>query len=295
MKGAAHLGGRDLILILAGSTVLGMGIAWFASPQGLVTGGVSGLAIIAQEISGRLTGFSLPLWVSNLAFNLPLFLIGTRQRGLRFAEKSILAVLWLSVVLWACEQIANPFDVQGDLFLTCVFCGLFDGVGIGLVLRAGGTTGGTDLLAAILRFRHRGLPISQLILLIDGLIVCGGVFIFGAVRAMYAVVTIFIASRVLSTIVEGAATARAVFIFSDRAQEISRQIFDFLDRGNTGIPAQGMYTGREQTMLFAVVSRRQTETLRRLVKETDPGAFLVITDARETLGEGFGEYNPAAL
>lgn len=286
----------DWLMILAGTTLMALGVTWFASPLGLVTGGVTGIAIVIQEISKNLFGFGIPLWVTNLALNLPLFLISIAQRGFGFAKKSLIAVVWLSFALWICERLPNPFVIGEDLLLASLLCGVLTGAGIGLVLKVSATTGGTDMLASIIKYHHSHFPIAKLMMVLDAAIILCGLFVFGTVKTLYAIISVVIMSQVINSILEGMYFAKAAFILSDNTQEISQAIFKRLSRGNTGIPARGMYTGQKREMLFVVVSRKEISVLRNIVKQIDPSAFLIITDAREALGEGFAEqYDPLTI
>lgn len=283
---------REFILILIGATILALGINWFTSPMGLVVGGLSGVTIIVKEISNQVLGFEIPLWLTNFVLNIPLFVISIKQRGFEFAKKSLWAVILLTVALWYTEFIPDIFDVKGDLLLTAVFGGSILGLGIGIVLRTGATTGGTDMLASIIKFKHNRFPIAKLMLGLDGIIILLGLVIFGSTKAMYAIIAAFIVSKVITSVLEGMNYAKAAFIISDKSEEVSRTIMEQLPRGVTGIKAKGMYTGEERDMLFVVVSQKQITTLRTLVKEIDEAAFITIADVREVLGEGFiEEYN----
>lgn len=287
---------KEFLFIVLGTTLMALGLTWFAAPLGLVTGGVTGVAIVVQELTKNAFGSGVPLFVTNLVLNLPLFLVSIHQRGFRFAKKSLYAVLSLSVMLWICERIPNPFDVGGDLLLASLLCGVLSGTGIGLVLKVSATTGGTDMLASIIKHRHAHFPIAKLMMLIDAAIIVSGVFVFGTVKTLYAVISVVIMSQMINSILAGLYFAKVAFILSEYPEEISKGIFSHLSRGNTGLAAKGMYTGRERQMLFVVVSRKEVSMLRNIVKQTDPNAFVIIADAREALGEGFAEdYDPMTM
>ena len=276
-------------MILLGTTVLALGINWFTSPLGLVTGGLSGLTIIVKFLSEKLLGYGIPLWITNLALNIPLFLISIKQRGIEFAKKSMWGVGLLTLALWYTEFIPNLLDVQGDLLLGGIFGGAILGLGVGIVLKAGGTTGGTDMLATIIKFKHNRFPIAKLILVLDGLIILAGMLVFGSTKAMYAIIAVFISSKVINWVLEGMHHAKAAFILSNHSQEISEAIMTKLPRGVTGIKAQGMYTKQDKEMLYVVVSRKEITKLRDMVKAIDHEAFITIADGREVLGQGFIE------
>jgi uncharacterized membrane-anchored protein YitT (DUF2179 family) len=280
---------REVLLILGGTTIMAFGLTWFLSPAGMVIGGVSGLGIIIRQLTGETFGRGIPLWVTNLVLNIPLFVLSIRQRGLKFAQKSLLAVVWLSVALWISESIPNIFYQGEDLLLAAVFGGVSFGVGIGMALKASSTTGGTDMLASIIKYQKPHFPMAKLMLAIDGTIILGGLFVFGPRNTMYAMISVVINSYVMNTILEGMHFAKAAFIMSSKNEQISQAILLEMKRGNTGLKARGMYTKQEGEMLFVVVSPKEIVQLRRIVREIDPQAFMTISDIKEVLGEGFME------
>lgn len=286
---------KEFLMILLGVTILALGINWFTSPLGLVTGGLSGVTIIVKEVTSKVLGFGVPLWITNLVLNVPLFIISIKQRGFGFAKKSLWAVGLLTCALWYTEFIPNLLDVQGDLLLGAIFGGAIIGIGVGTVLKAGATTGGTDMLATIIKFKHSRFPIAKVMLGIDALIIIAGMLIFGSMKAMYAIIAVFITSKMITWVLEGMNYAKAAFIMSDKNTEIAEAIMEKIPRGVTGIKATGMYTKEDKNMLFAVVSQKEITKLRDLVREIDPNAFVTIADVREVLGQGFiEEYNTLA-
>lgn len=286
---------KEFLMILLGTTILALGINWFTSPLGLVTGGLSGVTIIVKALSEKLINYGIPLWITNLVLNIPLFVISVKQRGLDFAKRSLWGVGLLTLALWYTEFIPNILDVQGDLLLGSIFGGAIIGLGVGIVLKAGGTTGGTDMLATIIKFKHNRFPIAKLMLAIDGIIIVAGMLVFGSIKAMYAVIAVFISSKIITWVLEGMNTAKAAFILSEHSNEIADAIMHTLPRGVTGIKAQGMYTKENKDMLYVVVSQKEITKLRDMVKSIDANAFITIADVREVLGQGFIEdYNTIA-
>lgn len=287
---------REAMLIIVGVTILSFAINWFLSPQGLVTGGIAGVGIVVEEVSQRLMGFKVPIWITTMMLNLPLFLISIKQRGFEFAKKSLYAVLLTSFSLWYMDFIPNPFMVGDDLLLAAVFGGLGLGVGIGIVLKSSATTGGSDMLASIIKFNHPKFPIPKLMLCIDAVIILAGFFIFGPEKAMYAIISVVITSKSISSVLEGGRHAKAAFIMSNKNQEISKAIMEQIPRGSTGLKARGMYSNEEKEMLFTVVSQKEINKLREIIYGIDPKAFVTIADVKEVLGEGFiQEYNTLTL
>lgn len=286
---------KEFLMILLGVTILALGINWFTSPLGLVTGGLSGVTIIVKEVSMKYLGFEIPLWITNFVLNVPLFIISIKQRGLGFAKKSLWSVVLLSVALWYTEFIPNLLNANGDLLLGGVFGGAIIGLGIGVVLKSGATTGGTDMLATIIKYKHSRFPIANVMLMIDAVIILAGLLIFGSTKAMYAIISVFITSKVITSVLEGMNYAKAVFIMSEKNNDIAEAIMHKIPRGVTGLKAQGMYTKQDKEMLFVVVSQKEITKLRELIKGIDENAFVTIADVREVLGEGFiQEYNSLA-
>lgn len=278
---------KDFLSILLGVTILSIGINWFISPLNLVTGGITGVTIIVENLSRELLGFAIPIWFTNLALNIPLFAISIKQRGFEFAKKSLWSVGLLTVALWYTEFIPNYLDVQGDLVLGCIFSGCIIGLGIGIVLKTGATTGGTDMLATIIQYKHKRFPVPKIMLVLDSIIILIGLVIFGPIKAMYAIITVFIASKIITAVLEGMNYAKVAFIISDKNEEIAQVIMQKLPRGATGLKAKGMYTQKDKEMLFVVVSQKEIVRLREMIVQIDPDAFVTIADVREVLGEGF--------
>nr|WP_307991519.1 YitT family protein [uncultured Niameybacter sp.] len=283
---------QEYALIILGTILVSFGVNWFLAPNGIVTGGISGIGIILQRVSGLLFKFAIPLWLTTIVLNIPLFLISIKQRGFGFAKKSAVAVMSLSIALAIVEHIPNPFFVGDDLLVSCIFGGALSGLGIGFVLRSSASTGGTDMLASIIRYKHPRFPIAKLMLGIDGLILLTGLFVFGADKAMYAIIAVFVSTRIVNNVLAGLHYAKAVFIISSESEAIAKAIMEKIVRGVTGLSAKGMYTKDTREMLFVVVSQKQITALRTLIQEIDPSAFVTIADVREVLGQGFIEdYN----
>lgn len=275
----------EILMAGLGSVIFAMAVAWIASPAGLVTGGVSGIGIVVKE----LTRGAVPIFVTSLLLNVPLFVICTVQRGLRFIVKSLLAFFILTVALSVFENIPSPLDLEGDPVVSTLSYGALSGIGLGLVLRSGATSGGTDMLAAIIKKKSPSLPISTLIVVIDIVIVLMGVFVFGLRISLYAVVALFLSAKAIDLVLSGVGVAKNVFIISDKSELIARRISDELRRGVTAIDAVGMYTGESRKILLAVISSRQLSSLRKIIGECDGKAFVSVVDAKSVLGEGFEE------
>ncbi|MEG0774153.1 YitT family protein [Clostridium sp.] len=277
---------KKYLLIIIGVTILAMGINVFYSPYQLVTGGVSGFAIIVEYVSKNSIGFEIPLWLTNLVVNIPLFIIGIRIKGRSFAGKALFAAGFLSIALWYTSYIPA---VESDLLIASVFGGALVGLGVGLVLRASASTGGTDLLATIIKHYFKTLQISNIMLGIDSVIITIGLFVFGVEKAMYALISVFIISKVINSVLEGINYSKAVHIISTKSEEVSNALMKELKRGVTGLNGTGMYTGGDKKILFVVCSKNQIVALQKIVTIIDDKAFITITDVREVVGRGFTE------
>ena len=273
----------DAILMVVGTGLMALAIQCIYDPVGLVTGGFTGVAIIAKYV----TKGAVPLWLTNLVLNVPLFLLAALIKGKKFVARTAVATVLLSAWLY----VIPLWDLaEGDYVLSAIFGGVICGVGMGMVLLARATTGGTDLLAALIQHKLRHYTIMQIICVIDGIIVAVGIYSFGVKAALYAIVAIYVTSKVSDTLMEGMKYSKAVFIVSDRYKEISDAIMTQMDRGVTGLDAVGMYSGDEKCMLYCVVSKKEIVVLKEIILKIDNNAFVIVTDAREVVGEGFLEY-----
>lgn len=267
---------------------MALGIQWFFDPSGLVTGGFTGIAIIVRQMSLSITEGGIPLWLTNLILNIPMFLIAWKIKGRQFVGRTAVATSLLSFWLY----VISPVNMaQNDPLLAAVFGGVIMGVGIGLILLARATTGGTDMAAALIQHKLRHYSVVQIMQIIDGLIVLFGLYAFGLKAGLYAVIAIYITSKVSDALMEGMKYSKAAFIVTDYHDEIAQALMAKLNRGITGISAVGMYSGKEKCMLYCVVSKKEIVDLKEIVVDIDRSAFVIVSDAREVFGEGFMEYH----
>ena len=295
-KGTGRIKGRirgwdtvvDYGLIAVGTALMAFAISSIYDPAGLVTGGFSGLAIIIKDLTKDYIEGGVPLGLTTLALNVPVFLVAVRQRGFGYVAKTLGATLALS--FWLSALPVYPL-ARDDRVLTALFGGVITGAGIGLVFLAQATTGGTDMIAAILQRRFPHYSISDIMQVLDGLIVLGGAFLFGAHTAMYAILAIYLVTRVSDNIIEGTKFSKAAWIVTREPEELAKELMEHLGRGVTAIPAIGMYFGEARKMLYCVVSKKQIVALKEIVMNIDKNAFVIVNDVREVLGEGFLEYH----
>lgn len=280
----------DFLIIIIGTIILAMAINIFFEPMDIVTGGVTGLAIIVKNCTiSTFFKYGVPIWLTNVIVNVPLFLIAVFLKGKNFGIRSLFATFFLSFALYFTQPLANLIDIS-DIILTSVFGGVIAGIGIGLVLSAFSTTGGTDLAASIIQHYVKHISVAQIMLFIDALIILYGAYIFGAEKALYAILSVYITTKVIDAILEGIHFSKAVIIISNKYEEIADNIFETLDRGVTCLNGKGMYTKVSKQVLLCVVSKKEIIKLKELVRIIDKNAFVIVSDVKEVLGEGFIEY-----
>ena len=272
---------QDYLIIVLGAFIMGFAIKNIYDPQGLVTGGVSGLAIILKDQAG------IPLWITNMCVNVPLFFLSLRLKGWKFVKRVLVAEAALTVSLAILPEYAF---LQDDLILTALFGGVFSGVGTGMMPLCHAPTGGTDTMAALIHTKLRHYSINQILQVLDGLVVVAGAGVFGVRYAFYAVIAVVVLAKVSDGMIEGMHFAKAAYIITDYKEQISREIMDHMERGVTLIDASGAYTGEKRDIVFCVVSKKEIVTVKEIVRCTDPRAFVIVSDVREVLGEGFMEY-----
>ena len=203
-----------------------------------------------------------------------------------FVKKAIIGEISLSA--WLAFQ--PVWNLAGDdILLAALYGGIIQGVGIGLVFLGGGTTGGTDMLAAIIQKYLQHYSIAQIMQVIDAAIVVVGMYVFGIQKALYAIIAVYLVTKVSDGIIGGMKFSKAAYIITSKPDEVSEMIIKDLDRGVTGIHARGMYSDQDKLMLFCVVSKKEIVTLKEKVDEIDADAFVIVSDAREVHGEGFIE------
>lgn len=278
----------DYILLIVGTGLLASSIQCVFDPIGLVTGGFSGIAIIVKALTEDLISGGIPLWLTNFVLNVPVFLVAYKVKGKSFVGRTLAGTFLLSAWLY----VIPPIDVtQGDYILAAVFGGVLSGAGMGLILLAKATTGGTDMVATLIQHYVRHYSIVQILQILDAIVVLAGFYVFGIRAALYAMVAIFVTSKVSDALMEGFKFSKAAFIISDRYELVAKHILEDLDRGVTGLKAKGMYSGADKCMLYCVVSQKEIVRVKEIVAEVDPNAFVIVSDAREVLGEGFLEYS----
>ena len=268
---------KDYALIVLGTFLAALSLPLFFLPYDIAPGGISGISTVLASV--------LPLSVGLISFvlNVPLFLIGWRTVGWRFAVRSFIAMSLMSLFI----DLVPVRDVSGNALLASVFGGVLLGVGLGLVVRAGATTGGTDMAAKMIHSRVAFLPIATILFMIDGLVVAVAALVFGLQAALWALISLFVSSQAMDSVIKGFNTAMQFMIISRDSAEIVRRIHTEIDRGCTRLMAEGTYSRLPVGTLLCVVSRTEAPRLKKLVAEVDPQAFVTVCNVHEALGEGF--------
>lgn len=256
-------------------------------PLGMVTGGFSGIAIVIKELTRYVIPGGIPLGIITMVLNIPLFLVGIRVKGMNFLKRSLLGTVSLS--LWLLLLPGIPL-IKGDMLLASFYGGAIQGIGIGLAFAGGGTTGGSDMAAALLQKKMPWYSVSQIMQVIDGIIVLLGAMVFGFSMIFYSVIAIVMIAKISDGLIEGLKFSKAAFIITEKHQLLAGALMKELKRGITAVPVRGVYSGQDKIMLFCVVPRKQIVFLKDIVHRLDDRAFVIVTDAREVLGEGFLQY-----
>lgn len=249
----------------------------FMTPNRIAPGGLTGLATILNYLWG------LPVGITSLALNVPLFLIGFRAMGRVFVFRSLVATALFSVLI----DILPLQPVTMDPLLATLYGGVLLGVGLGLILRGGATTGGSDMVARMVHRRVPAISVGSFLFAIDCAVVLAAGLIMGTSEALYALINIFLSARVIDVVMIGFSGNKACLVISPAWEIISRRVMQEMDRGVTQLSARGAYTGESRPTLLCVVSRMEVTALKRIIREEDENAFLIILEAHEAIGDGF--------
>lgn len=275
----------EALLIVSGSVIFAVGVDCFEIPYGLAAGGVTGLATVFSAIAANM-GVTLPVGIQTILMNVLLMLVVVRTGSKGYVARTVAGILCCGFFTDALVPFLPVVGGEGDLLLCALWGGVITGVGLGLVFRAGGNTGGTDIVAQLLA-RKATMPLGTAIIIVDGAVIAFSATVFSVEQALYAAVAMFICGKVIDAVVDGPRTSRAAYIITDRYKEVEREILDGLDRGCTELSARGAWSGQERPVLFCVLSRSETVRLKEIVAEHDPNAIVFISEVHEAFGEGF--------
>lgn len=276
---------KDFVLIVVGSAIFAVGVDCFEVPNGLAAGGVTGLATVFYALA-QAAGFYLPVGLQTIAMNVLLMLLVIKSGNRGYIVRTIIGII-------ACGLLTDAFAPflpslgTNDLLLAALWGGVITGVGLGLVFRTGGNTGGTDVLAQLLS-RKLGMPVGTTCIIVDGVIIAISAPVFSLENALYAAVAMYISGKVIDIVVDGPRAERAAYIISVEHAKIANEILYTMDRGCTELQARGLWSGNDRPVLFCVLGRSQTARLKEIVSEIDPEAIVIISEVHEAFGEGFG-------
>lgn len=282
----------DWFYIIAGTFLTGCGISLFMNPARLAPGGVSGLGTILFHVIQDKTGKTMELGLIILFLSIPIYLLGLAVFGKEYGVRTLAGTLLLSLSTFIFDTIFPQgildYTKESSLWLCTLFTGLTNGIGIGLVMRTGSNTGGTDIIAQILA-RYTPLGMGNALLLVDGTIIFSSVFIFGVENALYSIVVSIMISIIIDRVIVpfGTNYAKTVYIISPKIKEIGEYILVDMNRSGTVISSKGLFSGEEKDMLMTVIPKKDLTRLSRCVKKADPSAFMVIQDTYHVLGEGY--------
>ncbi|MQN00536.1 MAG: YitT family protein [bacterium LCO1.1] len=278
---------RDFFIILLGTTLVSIAVKYILDPAGLDTGGVSGLAIVVKSLTGRYFHHPIPLWVSNLVFNIPIFLFALKVDGIKSIIRTTIGFAIMTVELAVFPEFT---PISDNIFLTSLFGGVLFGFGTGIILLARATTGGTDMLGNSLSHIFRHIPVGVLIQILDGSIVLLGLFAFNIENTLYAFISVYVMGKIIDKVVDRGKKAKIALIISKECDAISKDILVELDRGVTSIDGTGEYSGKGRKILACVCSNRDVPQIKDIVKERDKKAFFIVGNVSEAMGEGFVEH-----
>jgi uncharacterized membrane-anchored protein YitT (DUF2179 family) len=270
---------KDYALMTLGVAISVTGLNMFLVPHKIAAGGVSGIATILYHL------FDLNIGLTIAVLNIPLFVFGYKKMGRTFAIRTAYSLALYSLL----AELIPIISPTKDIILGCVYGGVLMGVGLGIVLKAGGSTGGSDMAGVILHSHFKTFSISTFVFIIDFLVIGSAALLFDDPSlALYAIASLYISTKLMEFISVGLSAAKAFYIISDRNDEIAKLILEKMDRGVTALSAKGVYTGRDKTVLMCVIQwRTEGARLKSLVKSVDPNAFVIVGDVKEVMGEGF--------
>ena len=274
---------KSYAIISLGSVIYALGFDLFYAPNDVALGGITGLAQVINHVVP-----ALPVGVLTIAMNIPLFLLGWKYIGFKLLVGSLVSML---VGSSAIDVIAANFTFTPmDPMLAALCGGAVMGLGIGMVFTQGASTGGTDIVARLLRLKMPWLPLGKLMMLPDGIVLTSAVFAFGKLETgLYGLAALFVCTRVMDTVLYGMDTSKIAYIVSEKWEEMSRALLE-LPRGVTLLQGQGAYTGKETKILMLAFKQKEIVRIKRVVHQVDPEAFMMVCNANEVLGLGFGEY-----
>ena len=265
---------------VVGCVLYAIGVNCFSVPNSIAQSGVTGLAVIFNHL------FDLPVGTVNFALNIPLLILMLIYLG----KGLFLRTLWVTVILSTAIDVVAIFapEYTGDKILAALFCGLFQGAGLGLIMITGATSGGTDIVARLAHKRWPHITVGSVVLVADAVVVTAGMFVFGSIESgLYAIILIYVSTKVIDSMIYGTGNGKMLMIVTEKADEVSKAIVTSSPRGVSIIPAIGAYTGNEKNILLCVARKQEISGIIKTVKSVDDKTFIIVSEANEILGKGF--------
>ncbi|WP_138417235.1 YitT family protein [Aquibacillus sediminis] len=272
---------KNIFFILIGSAIFSFGIVHFNMQNNLGEGGFTGITLLFYFL------FDWDPAISNIVLNVPVFIVGWRLLGRNTFIYTVIGTLAVSAFLYIFQQYSIAMNLQDDMTLVALYAGASIGVGLGIIFRFGGTTGGVDIIARIVK-KYAGWSMGKTMFLFDAIVIATSIITYlELVEGMYTLVAVYLAARVIDFIQEGAYAARGTTIISNKSSDISDKIMKEMDRGVTVLQGRGSYTGEKRDVLYCIVGRNEIVRLTAIIHSIDPHAFVAVTSVHDVLGEGF--------
>ncbi|PBB05450.1 YitT family protein [Salimicrobium humidisoli] len=272
---------KNIIFIILGSAIFSFGLVHFNIQNELGEGGFTGITLLLLYL------FDLDPGVMNIVLNIPILLIGWTSLGKQTFYYTLLGIVSVSVFIWVAQSYMIVIDLSADLTLASLFAGVFIGVGLGIIFRYGGTTGGVDIIARLIN-KHLGWSMGRAMFVFDTVVIFTSIVTYlNPVRGMYTLVAVFISARVIDFIQEGAYAARGVTIISNHSEQIASKILVEMDRGVTTLEGRGTFTGEKRDVLYCIIGRLEIVRMKQIIETIDPHAFVAVSHVHDVIGEGF--------
>ncbi len=283
---------KQLLSYVLGAFCIAIALQMFQSPNHIVAGGVSGLGIILENLSSKYFGFSIPLWVTNIAINVPLLIASYKIRGKDILIRSAIVVGLLSSFLWALDFV--NFQAM-DIAISTVAGAVVMGFGLGTIFKSGATSGGTDLLAAVITKIVPRFKISKVLFVIDFSIIVLGFLVFGIEKGLYGIATVFICAKTIDYVLVGGDVSLAAVIVSEKSEELTKNITSEMNITPTVLRSKGANDDVAEITIYCVVPSKEITKLKEIVKGVDKTAFMAIGEVHEVVGAGFKSYDDTSL
>lgn len=275
---------KSYAIIALGSVIYALAFDWFVAPNLIAMGGVTGLAQIIHALAPALT-----VGMLSFVMNVPLFLAGWKLIGGHLLVSSLFSIVVSSLAIDGINALYQFSSM--DPMLACLYGGAVMGLGLGIVFSQGATTGGSDIVAKLLKLKFPWLPIGKLVMIPDMAVILLVAVVYGTLNAvLYGIIKLFVCTKVMDTVLYGMDTSRVAYIISDQWRTVADTLLRDLHRGVTILRGEGAYTGAEKRVLLVAFKQKEIVRIKKMVHEIDPDAFFIACDAHEVLGEGFGDY-----